>query len=544
MMGPVAASIWEIRRKISVALEKHVHQVSFAKFLRASSPRTRRSGRRVVLVIVNKIPSHHVGLSQAAPAFALRTDSRLVGFYSSFPTSSGLGRVVDFLMEVILRVRGSSLRSLYSSFGVRGFITPERKRVDSRQVDRDLQLLRRAVQSKVQLEHVTIRGVLIGDLIYDQYLLELRKVTVELADPDLWRIAHRSLELLQFYERFFDRFDVSAVFGNNAYLNAIPNRLALARGVDVYEADVGVQKVGRPDQPNYLADFPGEFSKILDPDFPAQYAKAKAYLSDFVSGRPVQPLFGHSFQSFQRKTTTSGSPLPAGGSRVLVAPHNPFTDSPHAVGYSLFPDYGEWLDHLGRLAAELNYSWLVKIHPDSRDSVSTSRNREWVQDFVSRHPQFAIVPEGTTHATLIESGIDAVLTVHGSIGFEYAACGVPVINASTYHPHSGYSFNYSPRSVMEYDALLRQIPSLSAPVNLEEVAEFFYMRMIESSKSPFFEDLHAVSLRLGGVFNWDRPELYAEFMAEYSTERNVKARASLGPFFDSDDRRWYDRHRF
>ena len=42
---------------------------------------------------------------------------------------------------------------------------------------------------------------------------------------------------------------------------------------------------------------------------------------------------------------------------------------------------------------------------------------------------------------LIKEGIQCVLTVRGTIAWEYAWFGIPVVNACNNHPHNGYSFN-------------------------------------------------------------------------------------------------------
>lgn len=517
---------------------------SFVKFLHRTGGGEHPAGPGIVLIIVNKVPSHHIGLSQAAPIFARANDSRLVGFFSAFPHARGISRVLGVLVEIVRTARRSSIQSVYRAFGVAKFITPSRAQLDYQRVHADIGLLREASSSKSAFERASIRGILIGDLIYDQYLVELNRATLDLNDPDFWRIAERAVELLHFFESVFEAREVRGVFGNNAYLNAIPNRIALARGIPVYEATSALERTWLPDEPNYFQSFPDEFRRIKDPQTEERVLQAKNYLSDFVAGKPVQPLFGHTFASFLgAKQVVDRSDLDTRPT-ILVAPHNPFTDSPHAIGYSLFPDYAEWLDHLGDLALSLDYRWLLKVHPDERDPISTFHNRDWIDRFIASNPSFILVPAKTSHASLISEGIDAVLTVSGSIGFEYAACGIPVINASVNNPHAAYSFTWTPRSLEEYDKTIRSVPLLKRPLGTQEVAEFFFMRMYESVKSPFIEDLNSVCERLGGVFEWDQPGLYLEFMTQYGRPRNVSARDSLKQFFDSGDRRWYERHRF
>ena len=514
----------------------------FAKFLQVNSLKTNRTSKGVVLVIVNRIQSHHVGISQAAPQFAADHSARLVAFYSSFAHGNAVSAAVGSLRQLIARYSSSGVEAIYKGFGVQKFLTPRISKRELAKVRDSVRTLKQEIGSPQLFERMSFRGVLIGDLIYDQYLLESKQVSLFLDDPRLWRVTEQALELLTYFEQYFERREVKGVFGNNAYLNAIPNRVALARGIPVYEASIGVDRVAPVDSPNYFAVFRSEFRAIDKSRISETYGQAQQYLYDFVSGEKVAPLFGHTFASFAGKTESTKLNNLGHKTRVLVAPHNTFTDSPHAIGFSLFPDYGAWLSFLAELSEKTDYEWLIKIHPDRRDEEIYALNRKWITEFVENHGRFRLVPESTPHSELISKGVDAVLTVSGSIGFEYAACGIPVINACVSNPHAGYNFNISPKSVAEYERVVRDIPNLRFNIDLEEVAEFFFMRMIESAKSPFFEDVNKLSETQGGALNFQTDQLYAAFIEEYNSERNLLMRKSLSNFFRSGDLHWYERH--
>lgn len=530
-------------REILKAARPNEKAMRFSQFLKQTSPGTRRLGGPEVLVILANIPTFHIGVSQAAPLLAERHSARIVAFSTSFSHSKGFGLAVGWLVQRFERLNRGNLYSIFRGFGVSRFVTPRISRRAARKAGEDLASLKKLAKSAEELERATIRGVLVGDLIYDQHLLENKQVSLDPADPNFWQIAERGLKLLYFFERYFDRHHIVAVFGNNAYLNAIPNRIALSRNIPVFEVGLQLTRVGTPDEPTYFADFPTEFRKIQSKTFTTEYGLAKKYLDEFTSGQPVTPLYGHSFASFQGRPEESTLRRQGKKPTVLVAPHNAFTDSPHVLGFSLFPDYGAWLDFLATLAKEVEFTWLIKPHPDKRDPQVYEANSTWIRNFAAKNRQFELIPDDTPHSELIASGIDTVLTVSGSIAFEYAACGIPVINACPSNPHAAYSFTASPQSIDEYVRLVRQIPIKGMAINKEEVAEFFYMRMFESAKSPFFADPHALSNALGGVFNFDSAELYDHFVSDYSESSRELSRRSIQAFYDSGDRYWYERHR-
>jgi hypothetical protein len=77
----------------------------------------------------------------------------------------------------------------------------------------------------------------------------------------------------------------------------------------------------------------------------------------------------------------------------------------------------------------------------------------------------------------VHDGIDFVLTMHGTVGFEYAAMGTTVINASLINPHIGYDFNIHPSSRKEYiNLLLNLTDKVKIEISNNDIYEFYYMR--------------------------------------------------------------------
>ena len=99
-----------------------------------------------------------------------------------------------------------------------------------------------------------------------------------------------------------------------------------------------------------------------------------------------------------------------------------------------------------------------------------------------------MIEPDTTHNFIInELKIDYVLTVFGSISYEYPLFGIPVISAGL-NPHSGYNFSINPKNIGEYKKILLNLGSISNKINKKEIYEFYGMHHLIDRN--FFEDFN------------------------------------------------------
>jgi hypothetical protein len=68
------------------------------------------------------------------------------------------------------------------------------------------------------------------------------------------------------------------------------------------------------------------------------------------------------------------------------------------------------------------------------------------------------------------------LTVYGTIGFEYAALGIPVINCSLINPHIDYNFNIHPKNETDYKNILLTLNDLEFDIDSQQVYEYYFMQ--------------------------------------------------------------------
>ena len=215
--------------------------------------------------------------------------------------------------------------------------------------------------------------------------------------------------------------------------------------------------------------------------------------------------------------------------KILVATHC-FFDNPHPYGVNLFPDFYEWLYFLGEISEKTDYDWYIKTHPDFLPG-----NIPIIEEFIGKHPRFTLIPPHTSHLQLIEEGIDFGLTVVGTIGFEYAALGIPVVNASLCNPHVRYKFNIHPKTIDEYEKLLMDLPNQKLEIDINEVYEYYFMAFIHKNTNNWlFRDYESLLEEAGGYMNHFGSISYEIFVREFLSWNGMNTTVrSLREFVDS-----------
>jgi len=215
--------------------------------------------------------------------------------------------------------------------------------------------------------------------------------------------------------------------------------------------------------------------------------------------------------------------------KILVATHC-FFDSPHPFGVNLFPDFYEWLYFLGEISERTDYDWYIKTHPDFLPG-----NMPIIEEFTRKYPKFTLIPAETSHLQLKEEGINFGVTVYGTIGFEYAALGIPVVNASRCNPHIRYHFNLHPRSIEEYRRILLTLPDQELNIDIEEVWEYYFMAFIHNANNWLFQDYEGLIREIGGYFQQFESVIYRKFQDEFSELRHKEILSSLIRFVESGE---------
>lgn len=417
----------------------------------------------IILVEYEHPPDSLIGLSQFLPILQQQMNSGTRSYWFTNKTKiSKYSRNFRYYFSVSRHLLGKKVHIM--AFRV--------------QKDRLCSINQSEFQTKNELLSYTYKGIHIGDLIYDRYLVEFHSHTVDMRDPNLEKIRTQFEYYVDEFSSLLNSSKVTAIcVTHTVYQYGIAARLGISRAIPVFF--VSAHKIFRinSNYPQIFTDekeFPSQFATLEDETKKMGIAIAKnrlqARFQGFV-GPDLPYMTTSAFNSnsiiHKRREKTDNQNI-----RILVAMHD-FYDSPHVFGTHFYPDFYEWLIALARISTQTNYQWLIKTHPFVRGN-----GRKVLSEFVQQNENFELLPIEITHNELLNSGIDYALTVYGTIAMEYAALGVSVINATRNNPHVNYNFSFTPRDVAEYEKILLDLNSFRFEPVIDDVYKFYFMKHV------------------------------------------------------------------
>jgi len=465
-----------------------------------------------VLFEQNGICSSIVATSYLANVLAERHQSKLVAY------SFSLAGTNNWLNE------------LYASFNFKTFLNVSLNADQIARAEMIFEKLYPTLKDLHQIERISIDGVWIGDLVYDEYLRQYNVPTINITDPRFIDSLKISLGHYIFWKDYFDEHEVKAVgLSHCVYKLAIPLRLAVNRSIPVYQ--INATHIYHLNKNNLFAytdfiSYPKIFSSLPTEVRDAGILDARNRIFRRFDGEVGVDM------KYSTKSAYAGKkahPVLRKSDRIkiLIAPHS-FSDSPHSYGLNLFPDFYVWMDFLGKMSEATDYDWYIKTHPDC-----LSEDLRIIDQFVKKYPQLTLLPSDTSHHQIIEEGISFALTIYGTIGFEYAALGVPVINGSSGNPHVAYGFNIHPKSLDEYQNLLRNLAAIRLDINVHEVFEYYFMSKIFTTENWLFKDYRRTNHLVGN--HPMSPVWFSAWLGEWSRTRHRESIVALGAFVESGE---------
>ena len=488
----------------------------------------------VVLFELNNSQSSSIASGYLANVLAIKYGARIIAY-----RPRKIRNKLNQLLFNIRRYLGLQEFGVFQSFGANGFVVINMPpRLKSRGTKAYLEILK-GLSNKYDIESISINDIWLGDLIYDTYLSQYKKPTVEHNSIEFHEFLWDFIETFIFWEDFFEQHNVQAVnVSHCVYDLAIPLRIAIKRDIPAFQASA--THIYRMNHDSLFAYgdyqyFPELFSVLPVAIRKAGIEEARKRIEKRFAGEvgvdmaySTKSAYGiHHHEKLIQKSAKK---------KILIATHC-FFDSPHSYGNNLFPDFYEWLDFLGKITLVTDYDWYIKTHPDYLPGT-----KEIIDDFVVRYPKFNLLPANASHHQIIDEGIDLALTVYGTIGFEYAALGIPVINCSINNPHIAYDFNHHPKSVDEYRGLLLNLDGLKLNINKEQVYEYYFMRNIYNTENLFFNNYNSVISELGGYSMQFTDVIYDKWLSEWTPDKHESLLKAINTFIDSNDFRMDYKH--
>jgi len=428
---------------------------------------------------------------------------------------------------------------VYQSFGCKKIIFPNNNYYKKKYFD----MLKKKINTKNDIINIKIKKIPIGDLIYDEYIRRHNIGTIDLDDPKFFYFLKEAISTFFFWETKLDKSVKSLVISHSVYFLGLPARIAIYKNIPVY--NISMSYVYYLSKKNILRcsgfkDYPKIFKKIKSKFKKNILQQAEKEIFNKFLGKFDLTQIGSTIdykdinKIFNNKLKKKKLFVDKNKSNILVASHC-FTDAVHAHGDSIFLDFQEWFEFLIEYSKNKpNYNWYVKMHP-----AEFERNKDILKKILSENDNFILLPKNTSHNQIISSKIDVVLSVYGSVGYEYPFVNIPVINASYNGPHNGYDFNYHAQSKKNYKKLLNEIPiikkkRLDKNVKLK-ISEYYFLRYMTNYH--FLNNLDNVLLKLKQ--NYKSSMIFREFINKFNYNEFENNNKYLTKFVISKKNRIY-----
>ena len=100
------------------------------------------------------------------------------------------------------------------------------------------------------------------------------------------------------------------------------------------------------------------------------------------------------------------------------------------------------------------------------------------KQILKQYKKIKYVPSNISHLQLINEKIDYVLTVFGSVQFEYPYYNIPVLTASQNIPSIDYDFCIHSKNAKELKTKILNLKKNKFKIQKDEIKEFYYMNFI------------------------------------------------------------------
>lgn len=481
----------------------------------------------VVLFELNAMHSAHIAYSYVANVLAADNQAQIKAYVQR--AHRGLLQRLRFKIK---EASGRDVFGVFKSFGTNAFIEIVLSRTQKGKAKKLFADVFERLNTKRDIELLTINDVWVGDLVYDSFLRTYNKPTIDKESPDFKCSLLESIEFFVFWEDYLNNNDVRAINVSHCVYNlAIPLRIAVQRNIPVFQANATY--IYRLSSKNLFAYndfvyFRERFAALPSEVQKAGMAEAQHRITRRFKGE-VGVDMAYSTKSAYGSSRHARLLKESPRKKILIATHC-FFDSPHSYGNNIFPDFYEWLDFLGKMTEETDYDWYIKTHPDYLPGT-----KEIIDFFVAKYPKFTLLPADSSHHQIIAEGISLALTAYGTIAFEYAALGIPVINASQNNPHIAYDFNLHAKDVNDYRRLLIDLDQMDFTIDKQQVYEYYFMRHIYNTEDLFFNSYDTIIEELGGYDQQFTPAVYEKWLDEWSPEKHGDIISAIHFFIQSGD---------
>lgn len=516
----------------NIFIKHNLKYLKFNKFI----------NKKKILIEFSHWGSLHVSSSYLLQALQKKFKANIISYVGNLnltrPIKMSILDKIKWFLGIFFSIR---FFGIFKSMGVSEFLWPNLKKINQINLEKIYKKKINSIRNKKDLENLKIYNVWIGDLIYDSYLKYFNVETVNIESLNFKKFLREKIGLFIFWYNYINNNKIKAfVISHSVYSLALPARIAIKKNIKVYvchgEYLYSLNKSNLFIRANFFKA-KKVLKKIDSKIVKLGIIKARARIESRLAGKPGVDLWWAKKSSFgtinSRKVLKKNNKF-----KFLIANHS-FVDSPHVYGNNLFPDFYEWLIFLGKTSLETDHDWYIKTHPYTHKK-EAEFTKNTINDIIKKYPKIQLIPSTVTHNQLVSEGINCVLTVLGSVGFEYAYMGVPVINASTKNPHVNFNFNIHAKNINQYKKLLKNPKLIKININKKEILKYYFLMHIFYTRNWLFTDYEKMQKNVKDQYD---SEVYKYWVKnEFTTKKHQEILETLERFINSSDYRLTYKH--
>lgn len=468
-----------------------------------------------ILIEINNNFSSHIIIHYLIRVFNKKKNYEYVGFLLNIESD-----LIFLIKHFLKKIIPTSIYKIYESFGIRTIISFYEKKSKNEEI---IASIINKTCSLDALLNLRINNIYIGDLIYDSYLRQKKKITININDNEFKKFFKKFLKYFFNCYNYFETNNIEVLFvSHTVYQNAVPLRIALDKKIKCYLPNINVvdyfddkrntnwdfdainqnfKQLNNKEKKEAIDSAKKNLEKKFDP-------KNKDYVAEiFLTGRKFKKEDFKTFKKNFRKDILARN----GKKNFLISAHC-FFDSPHVMGNFFYYDFYHWLDNLGKISETTNYNWYLKTHPHTIDN---NLNFIILKKFEKKYKNFYLLDKDVSNMNLISEGVDLVLSVYGSVAYEFPYHKIPVLLASNECIYKDQLFCMTPKNKEEYEFLLRNPDKINLDFNRDNIYKFFYSIFMN-----FWDPLKISENKFNHKTNFFSPEIYNLFMKKYFSKEN------------------------
>ena len=441
-----------------------------------------------ILVEFNSFQSSHIFLSTISSVLSEKFEGKIVGYYNFSLSSTDLeNSVYQKLKWYLGKFFGYNFFGIYKSFGVSKFVKPfVNKDIDLKSNTLFNSLVGR-IRNKNDILDLKIDDIEFGDLLYDGYLKRYYKYTLDINSEQFHKYLKNFIKLYLFWDNYFNKNKVKSIVGvHTCYAYGLILRIALNKNIKVFTSECGkIYQLNKKRQISNMEikDLKEKVNSLRKDQLESLKDRAKLSIKNRFEGKISNNIdelvttksANHNNYSIKNKVLSQNEKI-----KVLIATHN-IGDAHNAFGKTYFEDFYEWLIFLGSISEKTNYDWYLKDHPyysDLKYATSLQRTYELSKKIEKKFKSIKRLDPNLSHHQLRDEGINFVLTIYGTISWEYAYFNIPVLTATNSCPTMNFDFNCHSSSRQNYEKNLMNLDKIKIQVNRDEVVNYYIAKYL------------------------------------------------------------------